>query len=286
MEVPTGDIPFGQIPTDHMFEALWNKKEGWLKPKIVPFHNFELSPLNSTLHYALEGFEGMKAYKDGNGKIRTFRPFMNADRLNRTSAAMCFPTFDSNEFVKCLDTLLKIDSKWVPSYPISLYVRPTVISMTNKIGINAPSETMLFITATPSGPYFKTSARPVKMVVETKMARTWPGGMGNVKIGANYVIGLKNVEEAKQQGYDQVLWLNGKHVSEMGGCNFFVYWINKKGEKELITPALDGTLLPGITRDSIIQLAKGDPRFITSERPLLMTDLFKAGKEKRVSQIL
>lgn len=271
---------------DHMFEVYWNDMKGWGKPKIVPFHNLDLSPMNSTLHYAFEGFEGMKAYKDAKGNTRTFRPLMNAERLNRTSAELTFPTFDPNEFVKCLDTLLKIDARWVPSYPLSLYVRPSVISMTNKLGVKSPSDTMLFIISSPSGPYFKTSVRPIRLHVETKAARTWPGGSGEKKIGANYIMGHKIVEQSIKKGYDQVLWLNGKYISEMGGCNFFIYWTNAKGEKELVTPYLDGTLLPGITRDSILSLMKTDKRFITSERPIEIPEVIRASKEKRVSIIL
>jgi branched-chain amino acid aminotransferase len=265
-----------------MFEAEWNIERGWGKPRIVPFHDFSLHPFNTTLHYAQEGFEGMKAYRDPKGKIRTFRPLMNAERMVRTSSEICFPSYDPAEFVQCLDAFLKIDEKWVPAAPASLYIRPTIMSTTNRLGIHPPTDTMLFFVASPSSADIKNTTGFIKMFVETRGVRAWPGGSGHAKIGANYAIGLKYLVEATKKGYDQVLWLNGNRVSEGSGCAFFVYWINKKGEKELVTPALDGTILPSITRDTILQLAKKETGFITSEKPVLVTDLVKAAKDKRV----
>eukprot|EP01022_Parablepharisma_sp_SALTPOND_P017063 TRINITY_DN2648_c0_g1_i1.p1 TRINITY_DN2648_c0_g1~~TRINITY_DN2648_c0_g1_i1.p1 ORF type:complete len:464 (+),score=16.80 TRINITY_DN2648_c0_g1_i1:190-1392(+) len=282
--LPKDDFGFGQHPSDHLLEIYWNAEKGWSKPKISPLHNLEIHPMNTTLHYALEGFEGMKAYRDPKGNIRTFRPLKNAERLVRTSKELCFPTFHPEEFVKCLDELLRIDERWVPSYPDTLYIRPTIISMTNKLGIAPPSSTMLFVVTSPSTAYFKTDAKPLSLFVETRGVRAWPGGCGDAKVGANYAIGIKYVKEALDKGYNQVLWLTGKNISEVGATNFFLYWINKNGEKELVTPKLDGTILPGITRQSILELAGEDKRFITSEKPINIKDVVKAAKEKRVFQ--
>ncbi len=260
--MPRGDLGFGQFVTDHMLEIYWTAEKGWSHPKIVPFHNFELHPTNTTLHYALEGFEGMKAYRDTHGGIRTFRPHMNAERLVRTSQELCFPTFEPDEFVKCLDSLLTLDNKWVPK---------------------APSSTLLYAICSPSAAYFTgADAKPLKLFVETRGVRAWPGGSGHAKVGANYAVGIKYFKEALDNGYDQVLWLNGRNITEVGGCNFFVLWINKKGERELATPRLDGTILPGITRDSILELNKFDKNYVTAERPIPVSELVKAARDKRV----
>ena len=154
--------------------------------------------------------------------------------------------------------------------------------MTNELGIAPPKSTMLFVTTSPSGAYFKDGSKSLSLFIETRGVRAWPGGSGNAKVGANYAVGIKFVQEALQKGYDQVLWLNGNNISEVGGCNFFMLWINKKGEKELATPRLDGTILPGITRDSILELSRNDKRFVVSEKPLPMRDVLKAAKDKRV----
>ena len=250
-ELPKGELGFGSYFTDHLFEARWSADAGWDRPKIVPFHNFEIHPFNSTLHYAFEGFEGMKAYRDGNNKVRTFRPEKNAIRLNKTGERMCFPGFDPQEFVKCLDEYLKIEEKWIPKEPSTLYIRPTIISMTNKLGVHPPDKSMLFITASPSGPYFKAGFKPITLKIETEAVRAWPGGTGDVKAGANYIQGISQAKKAEKEGFSQVIWLNKNYITEAGACNLYIYWINKNNQKELVTPMLDGTILPGITRQSI-----------------------------------
>jgi len=227
----------------------------------------------------------MKAYRDANGKIRTFRPERNALRLARTSEEICFPTFDSTEFVKCLDELLRIDERWIPDAPSSLYIRPTIVSKTNKLGVHPPTETMLFVGSSPSGPYFKGGMKPISLKIESEGVRAWPGGTGHVKAAANYTVGIKYVKAAMDQGYGQVIWLNGKNITEAGACNIFVYWKNKQNELELATPVLDGTILPGITRDSILNLAREDKRFKVAEKKISVTDLVKAAKEKRLIEM-
>jgi len=227
----------------------------------------------------------MKAYRDGNGKIRTFRPLENGKRLCRTSERMCLPTFDPNEFVKCLDEYLKIEERWIPKEPSTLYIRPTVISLDNKLGVQAPSHTMLFITSSPSGPYFKEGLKPVKLKIETEATRAWPGGTGDVKVGANYIQGIDKAKQAAAEGFNQVIWLNGKYITEAGACNLYVYWVNKNGEKELVTPMLDGTILPGITRKSILEIMKDDKRFTTCEKKISVNDLLAAFKENRLIEM-
>lgn len=227
----------------------------------------------------------MKAYRDVNGKIRTFRPEENAKRLNTTSQRLCMPTYDPKEFVKCLDEYLKVEERWVPNEPSTLYLRPTVISLTNKLGLQTPDHTLLFVTASPSGPYFKGGLTPVSLKIETEAVRAWPGGTGDAKVGANYIMGISHARNATKEGYNQVIWLNGKYLSEAGACNIYIYWINKQGKKELATPMLDGTILPGITRKSILELTKDDQRFISCEKKISVDDLVSAFKEKRLIEM-
>eukprot|EP00826_Nyctotherus_ovalis_P035397 TRINITY_DN3039_c0_g2_i7.p2 TRINITY_DN3039_c0_g2~~TRINITY_DN3039_c0_g2_i7.p2 ORF type:complete len:306 (+),score=102.91 TRINITY_DN3039_c0_g2_i7:1432-2349(+) len=248
-------------------------------------HHFKLSPFNTTIHYAFEGFEGMKAYRDSKGKIRTFRPEENGKRLCRTSERICLPTFDPNEFVKCLDEFLKVDEQCVPEEPSTLYLRPTVISLDNKLGLQTPNHSMLFVTASPSGPYFKGGLKPVKLKIETEAIRAWPGGTGDVKVGANYIMGIDHAKAAAKEGFNQVIWLNDKYITEAGACNLYIYWINKQGKKELVTPMLDGTILPGITRKSILELTKDDNRFTVCEKKVTVNDLMTAFKEKRLIEM-
>lgn len=227
----------------------------------------------------------MKAYRDGNGKIRTFRPLENAKRLCRTSERICLPTFDPEEFVKCLDEYLKIEERWIPDEPSTLYIRPTVISLDNKLGVQAPTHSMLFITSSPSGPYFKDGLKPVKLKIETEAVRAWPGGTGDIKAGANYIMGIDRAKLAAKEGFNQVIWLNGKYITEAGACNLYIYWVNKQGQKELVTPALDGTILPGITRKSILELMQDNTRFKCVEKKISVNDLTAAFKEKRLIEM-
>lgn len=275
-------LGFGVLNTDHIFDVDWEAGKGWGKPRIMPFENFSIHPFNSTLHYALQCFEGMKAYRDPNNHIRTFRPEKNAARMNESMKALCMPTYDEQEFLKCLDELIKIDKDWAPEHPASLYVRPTANSMTNQLGVHEAKKVKLFIAISPSGSYFAKGVKPLKIKVETEGVRAWPGGTGNVKLGANYASSPKFTSKAEKDGFDQIIWMSGKNMAEVGAANFFVLWTNKKGEKELATPKLDGTILPGITRDSVIQLSKEDPKLRVTERLIPIAEVVKASKEKRV----
>lgn len=265
-----------------MLEIYYDPTAGWSAPHIVPFHYLTLSPMNSTFHYAQEAFEGMRAYRDPKDRIRLFRPELNAIRLRKTSETMGFPLFDPEELVKCIETLVRVDARWVPDPPASVYIRPTVISMTNWLHIAAPEQSLLFVILSPSSPIFTTGSSPFKALIETRGARAWPGGTGDIKIGANYAVASKYCKEGTQKGYQEIIWLNGNLITEASGCNFFVLLVNKKGQKELVTAELDGTILPGVTRASVLALAKEDGGFLTSERPLPVEELLEAHKEGRV----
>ena len=281
-EVPTKDFGFGKYITDHMLEVDWNAKTGWGKPQIVPFHDFHMHPFTSTFQLTSSGFEGMKAYRDAEGRIRTFRPELNAERMVRTSLELCHPSYEPAELVKCIDAWLKVEERWVPARPATLYIRPTVCSLSPRLTIEPPTETKLFVIGTPSGPYFSPHLKSVQLGVENVGVRAAPGGCGSVKAAANYCTGIKYVTAAMKAGFQQVIWLNGKNITEAGASNVFFYIINKQGKKELVTPALDGTILPGVTRRSVLDLAKNDPRFVLSERAFTITELARLSKEKKV----
>ena len=280
-DLPSGELGFGKYITDHMLEVDWTVKEGWGKPQIVPMHDFQMHPFNGTFQMCSSGFEGMKAYRDPQNRIRTFRPDANAERMVKTSLELCHPAFDPAELVKCIDSWLRLEERWVPARPCTLYIRPTLCSLSPTIGIEPPTHTRIFVVGTPSGPYFPPHLKSVKLRVETYGARAAPGGTGHIKAAANYCVGIKYVAAAGAAGFQQVIWLNGKNITEAGASNIYFYIYNKQNQKELVTPALDGTILPGVTRRSVLELAKGDPRYIVSERAFPVTELLRLHKEKK-----
>lgn len=242
-----------------MLTVDWSINQGWKAPEIVPFGDLSIHPAASSLHYALELFEGMKAYIDEQGQIRLFRPDMNMKRLNNSARRLLLPEVDEEKAIKLLGELLKIDKSWIPSkMGYSLYIRPTLISTTPFLGVAPPTDAKFYIICSPVGPYYPTGFAPVKLLADPKYVRAWPGGTGNVKTGGNYAMSIGPAREAALKGYQQLLWLFGEehYCTEVGTMNQFWLWKNKQGEEELITAPLDGTILPGVTRDSVIQLAK------------------------------
>lgn len=284
---PDDSLVFGAVMTEHMFVADWHAKRGWEDPTIVPYAPFSLDPAALVLHYALECFEGMKAYRDKEGNIRLFRPLDNFARLNRSCSRIALPTFDSNELLKCLKELLKIDADWVPkSHGCSLYIRPNAIATTPLIGVQPTSDARLYIICSPVGPYYKTGFKAVSLLADDKNVRAWPGGVGQYKLGANYAPGIKVQQDAMKQGHSQVLWLVDDMLTEVGTMNLFVYWVNEDGDKELVTASLDdGTILPGVTRASVLDLSRSWNEFKVSERNISMTQLLKANDEGRLLEV-
>jgi len=254
--------------------------------KITPYGKIELDPSALVLHYALECFEGLKAYKDAKGNIRLFRPMENMNRMNNSAARLCMPTFEPKEFLSCIERLLKIDQDWIPTEKgYSLYIRPTMIATEAMLGVHSPNSAKLFCIMSPVGPYYKTGFKPVALYADTQNVRAWPGGTGGFKIGANYAPGILPALEVSKKGYQQILWLNGENISEVGTMNLFCFWTNKQGKKELVTASLDGTILPGITRKSILELAAQWKEFEIAERTWTMTELLTALKENRVIEM-
>eukprot|EP00106_Octopus_bimaculoides_P016821 XP_014784263.1 PREDICTED: branched-chain-amino-acid aminotransferase, cytosolic-like [Octopus bimaculoides] len=238
--------------------------------------------------FSLQLFEGMKAYRGLDNRIRLFRPMENMNRMNNSAQRVSLPTFDGRELIECIKKLVSIDADWVPSTPgDTLYIRPTLIGTEPTLGVSPPNKALLFVIASPVGPYFPTGIKPVTLMADPRYVRSWPGGPGEYKIGSNYAPTLLPQVEAFQQNCQQVLWLFGEdhQLTEVGTMNLFIYWINDDGEKELITPPLNGLILPGVTRRSLLELARGWNEFKVSEKEVNMKKFLTALKEKRIIEV-
>jgi len=266
-------VVFGGTFTNHMFTLRYREGKGWFDPHIQPFQDLSLSPAALVLHYAQEIFEGMKAYRSPRGEILLFRPEENARRLNRSLKRMCMPPIPEEDFLVYLKELLKVEREWVPEKKgTSLYIRPTVIATEPKLGVKPSTEYLFYIILAPVGLYFKGGLKPVSLWMTRDYVRACEGGTGEAKTGGNYAASLYAGELAKQKGYGQVLWLDAKenrYVEEVGAMNIF-FVINDK----LVTPRLKGTILPGITRKSVLQLA-GDMGLDTEERLISIDEVIE-----------
>lgn len=283
------NLVFGKNFTDHMLEVEWTADDGWGCPRIVPFHHLTLHPAATSLHYAIELFEGMKGYRGVDGKVRLFRPNMNMERMVRTAKRAGLPSFDKEELTRCIAKLLSVDRDWIPQdTSSSIYIRPTLISTEPTIGVLPPRHALLYVITGPVGPYFQSGTfNPVTLLADDVHVRAWKGGVGQYKMGCNYGPGIVPQVLASQKGCQQILWLFGDNyeITEAGTMNCFMFWENKKGEMELVTPSLDGTILPGVTRASILELARHWGEFKVTEGSFTMEDLLLALKEKRVKEL-
>ncbi|KAM7223986.1 branched-chain amino acid aminotransferase II [Rhypophila decipiens] len=283
------ELVFGRNFTDHMLTIEWNAETGWLAPKITPYQNLSLDPATCVFHYAFECFEGMKAYKDAKGQVRLFRPDKNMARFNKSAARIALPTFDSDALTQLISTFTKLESRFIPdARGYSLYLRPTMIGTQKTLGVGPPGSALLYVIASPVGPYYPTGFKAVSLEATDYAVRAWPGGVGDKKLGANYAPCIVPQREAMSRGFQQNLWLFGEeeYVTEVGTMNFFVAVKNKKtGQKELITAPLDGTILEGVTRDSILTLAR--ERLVpegwkVEERKFTMKEMDEAASEGRL----
>jgi len=286
-KIPNEQLVFGTQFSDHMLTVEWDKEKGWDKPHIKPYQNLSLDPASSVFHYALECYEGMKAYKDANGKVRLFRPMENMKRFNRSCSRLVLPTIKEEELLECIKELVRIDKDWVPQGKgYSLYLRPCMIATQNFLGVAPTGKALCFVILSPVGPYYRSGWKPVRLIADTKFVRAWPGGTGNSKVGGNYGPTVLSQKEAEKMGYNQILWLYGPdhQVTEVGTMNMFVAFQHKNGEKELVTaPATsEGVVLSGVTRDSIIQLVKQLPGWRVTERPYTMSEIVDAHDEGRL----
>jgi len=262
---------FGKVFTDHMITIRWTAQAGWHDARLGAYGPFTLDPATSVFHYAQEFFEGLKAYRQDNGSIAMFRPQANAARFNSSARRMAMPELPRETFIQALELLVAQDRDWVPAgQGNSLYLRPFMIATQRGLGVNHPSTEYLFcVIASPAASYFASGVKPVTVWLSQEYTRAAPGGTGAVKCGGNYAAAFTAQQQAVDEGCDQVVWLDAaehRWVEEMGGMNlFFVY-----GENKIVTPALTGSLLPGITRDSLLQLA---PELgITAEEDRLSID--------------
>ncbi|KHJ47071.1 putative branched-chain-amino-acid transaminase 1 [Trichuris suis] len=288
---PFSEVRFGEDFSDHMFEVEWTSRDGWGKPKICPFHDLVLHPASKVLHYACQIFEGLKAFRGIDGKIRLFRPRLNIQRMLQSAQRCSMPNFDAEEFLKCLVEFVRTEKDWIPEDPSgSFYIRPTMIATEPTVGISIPNSSLLYIIAGPVGSYWgsgNSKLNPVALYADPSAVRAWYGGAGNVKMGSNYAPTLFHLAAAHKHGCSQNLWLFGHEeiITEVGAMNLFVYWINEKGNKELITAPLDGLILPGVTRQTIIELAKEWNEFSVVEEHYTMPQLLRALEENRVIEI-
>lgn len=283
-------LAFGKHFTDHMLKVFYHRSlGGWQKPEITPLENLVLHPAAKVLHYAVELFEGMKAYRGVDGKIRIFRPDMNMHRMNHSAKRSGLPTFYNNELIKCLCRLVSIDQEWVPhTEAASLYLRPTLIGIDPTLGVASSDSALLYTILSPVGDYFKAGSNgAVSLLADPRYVRAWPGGVGDRKMGSNYAPTIHVQKEAASKGLQQVLWLYGEdhQLTEVGTMNIFMFYINDQGEKELITPDLNGLILPGITRDSILTLARQWGRFKVREGKFTMPLIKQLLKEDRLLEL-
>jgi len=248
-------LGFGSIFTDHMFNMDYNPQEGWHNPRVEPYASMDMDPATMVLHYGQGVFEGLKAFRTESGDIQLFRPTDNFKRLNNSARLLCIPEIDETFALDALKQLLVIEKDWVPSTPgTSLYIRPTIIATDPFLGVRASYTYRYFIILSPVGAYYPEGFNPVKIWVTRNHVRAVRGGVGEAKTPGNYAASLYAGEQAHQQGYTQVLWLDGieqQYIEEVGAMNIF-FVING----ELITPMLTGSILPGITRNTVITLAK------------------------------
>jgi branched-chain amino acid aminotransferase len=267
-----------------MLDVDWNETEGWSAPRISPRHNLQLDPACSVFHYAMEAFEGMKAFRDPSGKLRLFRPDMNMARLNRSSGRVGLPSFSEEDLLVCIKKLVEIDQDWCPTgHGFSLYIRPCIISTHPVVGVMMPGMAKLFVIMSPVGPYYPTGWKAVKLLCSEGYVRAFPGGTGQYKVGGNYALCMVPQHEAHVKGYSQVLWVFERKCTEVGTMNFFVLWKLPSGQRELVTCPLADMILPGVTRDSVLQLARKEfPDLIVSERDYTIDEVIQAIQEGRM----
>jgi branched-chain amino acid aminotransferase len=276
-------LGFGQHMTDHMFVMKYDEQTGWHDAVIKPYGNFSLDPAAMVLHYGQEIFEGLKAYHGSNGKIFLFRPTDNLKRMNVSAKRMCMPEIPLDVVCDAMKQLISIDKGWVPKAEgATLYIRPTMVASEAGLGVRPAKEYIFFIINCPVGAYYPEGFNPVKIFVTDKYVRAVAGGVGDVKTGGNYAASIMAAVEAQELGYTQVLWLDAierRYIEEVGTMNIF-FLIGD----ELITPPLTGSILPGITRDSVLRLTK-DWGFNVTEKMITIDDVLSANENGSLQEV-
>lgn len=274
-------LSFGKVFSDHMFVARYETSKGWYSSEVIPRDQLTLDPAASVLHYGQALFEGMKAFRKVNGEITLFRPEYNWERMCQGAERLCMQAPPKEIFLEGIKSLVNLDQDWIPSLEgSSLYIRPTLIGSEGFLGVRPSNEYIFFVILSPVGLYYSEGLAPLKIWVETEYLRAAPGGLGFTKAAANYAGSLKAATLAKANGYSQVLWLDvhKKHIEEVGTMNvFFVF------DDEVVTPAIDGTILSGGVRDSVIQLLRHQGKKV-SERVVTVDELIERNKAGQLKE--
>ena len=277
------NLGFGHIFTDHMFIMDYDAGQGWHDARIVPYQPIVLDPSALVFHYAQECFEGLKAYRCPDGSVQLFRPDKNAERMQSTHDRLCIPQIPVADFVDAIKALVSVDKDWVPAEPdTSLYIRPFTIATEAVLGVKASAKYQFIVICSPSGAYYAEGLNPVKIYVEDEYVRATPGGTGYIKCGGNYAASIAAGEKAHKLGYSQVLWLDGverKYVEEVGAMNIMF-----KMGGEIYTAATTGTVLPGITRMSCIEVLK-NWGYKVNEGKLAIDTVMEAGKNGTLEEV-
>jgi branched-chain amino acid aminotransferase len=280
-QVDFDHLGFGDIFSDHMVSMQYRDGE-WAPPRIVPYGTIEIYPAMCSLHYGQAIFEGLKAFYSKSGAIHLFRPEKYHERMNNSCRRLCIPEMDFSVFIQGLKELLRLDKDWIPGKKgYSLYVRPFIFASDNFLGVRVSETYTYMVITSPVGAYYKEGINPVRLVTSTDYIRAAKGGLGAAKTPANYAATLLPAEEAKEKGFTQILWLDGierKYVEEVGTMNMAFLIDN-----ELITPPLEGTILPGITRDSVLHLAK-EWKIKVAERQISIDEVLTASKQGRLQE--
>jgi branched-chain amino acid aminotransferase len=277
------DLSFGNVFTDHMFVADFEEEKGWYDPRVEPYGPLSLDPATAVLHYGQSLFEGLKAFRGKDGTIRLFRPQKHVERLNRTAHRMSIPAIDPDLVFRSWTTVVGVDRDWVPSsVGTSLYIRPTVIASEPFLGVRPAKRYLYYVILSPVGPYYPEGLAPTKIKVIDNYVRAVAGGLGEAKTAANYAASLYAAEEAKHEGFTQVLWLDGVHhryVEEVGTSNIML-----KIADDVITPPLGGTILAGVTRDTALALMRGWGLRV-AERPITIDEVVEAAESGRLQEV-
>ncbi len=274
-EKPNADtLGFGQVFSDHMFRMEYTPEEGWHNARIVPFENISLHPASTVLHYGAEIFEGLKAYRRADGKVQMFRPIENVRRLNNSAERLCLPQIPEDMAMQALTEFVRLEQDWTPHKKgTSLYLRPFLFGDDRTLGVHTIKRAQFIIIASPVGSYYKEGINPVRIMIESTDVRAVRGGTGYAKCGGNYAASTRAGKKAEEQGYSQVLWLDGverKYIEEVGAMNVMFKIAGK-----VVTPKLTGSILPGITRKSCIELLQSEG-YTVEERLLSVDELGQA----------
>ena len=282
MMPPEEKLGFGKVFTDHMFMMDYTEGKGWYNARIVPFAPISLHPASTVLHYGAEIFEGLKAYRRADGGVQLFRPMENIRRMNNSAERMSLPLLDEQDALEILTTFVRLEEKWVPkSFGTSLYLRPFMFGNDESLGVHAVKNATFMLIASPSGSYYAEGIIPVIIMIESEDVRTVRGGTGYAKCGGNYAASTRAGERAAKKGYSQVLWLDGverKYIEEVGAMNV-MFKING----EIVTPLLTGSILPGITRKSCIEVLRCMGYTVT-ERLLSVDELVDAMRSGKLEE--